>query len=111
MEIVQERLEREYNLDLITTAPSVIYRVTTVDGEVIKIDNPSLLPPPQKQEKIEEPYIQVEMITPETYVGTLMELCQNRRGIFKDMRYFTLSRTALTYELPLAEVVTDFLIN
>ncbi|XHU95409.1 MAG: elongation factor 4 [cyanobacterium endosymbiont of Rhopalodia gibba] len=108
MEIVQERLEREYNLDLITTAPSVIYRVTTVDGEVIKIDNPSLLPPPQKQEKIEEPYIQVEMITPETYVGTLMELCQNRRGIFKDMRYFTLSRTALTYELPLAEVVTDF---
>ncbi|XLQ11128.1 MAG: translation elongation factor 4 [cyanobacterium endosymbiont of Epithemia adnata isolate EadnSB Bon19] len=108
MEIVQERLEREYNLDLITTAPSVIYRVTTVDGEVIKIDNPSLLPPPQKQEKIEEPYIQVEMITPETYVGTLMELCQSRRGVFKDMRYFTLSRTALTYELPLAEVVTDF---
>jgi GTP-binding protein LepA len=108
MEIVQERLEREYNLDLITTAPSVIYRVTTVDGEVIKIDNPSLLPPPQKQEKIEEPYIQVEMITPETYVGTLMDLCQSRRGVFKDMRYFTLSRTALTYELPLAEVVTDF---
>ncbi|WGT67869.1 translation elongation factor 4 [cyanobacterium endosymbiont of Epithemia clementina EcSB] len=108
MEIVQERLEREYNLDLITTAPSVIYRVTTVDGEVIEIENPSLLPPPQKQEKIEEPYIQVEMLTPETYVGTLMELCQSRRGVFKDMRYFTLSRTALTYELPLAEVVTDF---
>ncbi|MGP0129025.1 MAG: translation elongation factor 4 [cyanobacterium endosymbiont of Rhopalodia musculus] len=108
MEIVQERLEREYNLDLITTAPSVIYRVTTVDGEVIQIENPSLLPPPQKQEKIEEPYIQVEMLTPETYVGTLMELCQSRRGVFKDMRYFTLSRTALTYELPLAEVVTDF---
>ncbi|BBA78961.1 GTP-binding protein LepA [cyanobacterium endosymbiont of Rhopalodia gibberula] len=108
MEIVQERLEREYNLDLITTAPSVIYRVTTVDGEVIEIDNPSLLPPPQKQEKIEEPYIQVEMITPETYVGTLMELCQSRRGVFKDMRYFTLSRTALIYELPLSEVVTDF---
>ncbi|YAI81496.1 MAG: translation elongation factor 4 [cyanobacterium endosymbiont of Rhopalodia sterrenbergii] len=108
MEIVQERLEREYNLDLITTAPSVIYRVTTVDGEIIEIDNPSLLPPPQKREKIEEPYIQVEMITPENYVGTLMELCQSRRGVFKDMRYFTLSRTALTYELPLAEVVTDF---
>ncbi len=108
MEIVQERLEREYNLDLITTAPSVIYRVTTIEGEVIEIDNPSLLPPPQKREKIEEPYIQVEMITPETYVGTLMELCQSRRGVFKDMRYFTLSRTALIYELPLAEVVTDF---
>ena len=108
MEIVQERLEREYNLDLITTAPSVIYRVTTLDGEFIEIDNPSLLPPPQKQEKIEEPYIRVEMITPETYVGTLMELCQSRRGVFKDMRYFTLSRTTLTYELPLAEVVTDF---
>ncbi|ACK66537.1 GTP-binding protein LepA [Rippkaea orientalis PCC 8801] len=108
MEIVQERLEREYNLDLITTAPSVVYRVTTVDGEVTEIDNPSLLPPPQKREKIEEPYIQVEMITPETYVGTLMELCQSRRGVFKDMRYFTLSRTAVVYELPLAEVVTDF---
>ncbi|MDJ0729411.1 MAG: translation elongation factor 4 [Crocosphaera sp.] len=108
MEIVQERLEREYDLDLITTAPSVIYRVTTIEGEVMEIDNPSLLPPPQQREKVEEPYIQVEMITPETYVGTLMELCQSRRGVFKDMRYFTLSRTALIYELPLAEVVTDF---
>ena len=108
MEIVQERLEREYNLDLITTAPSVIYRVTTIEGEVLAIDNPSLLPPPQQREKVEEPYIQVEMITPETYVGTLMELCQGRRGVFKDMRYFTLSRTSLVYELPLAEVVTDF---
>lgn len=108
MEIVQERLEREYDLDLITTAPSVIYRVTTIDGEVMQVDNPSLLPPPQEREKVEEPYIQVEMITPETYVGTLMELCQSRRGVFKDMRYFTLSRTSLIYELPLAEVVTDF---
>jgi GTP-binding protein LepA len=108
MEIVQERLEREYNLDLITTAPSVVYQVTTTDGEIVEVDNPSLLPSPQKREKIEEPYIQVEMITPETYVGALMELCQSRRGIFKDMRYFTKSRTALIYELPLAEVVTDF---
>jgi GTP-binding protein LepA len=108
MEIVQERLEREYNLDLITTAPSVVYQVTTTDGEIVEIDNPSLLPSPQKREKIEEPYIQVEMITPETYVGALMELCQSRRGIFKDMRYFTKTRTALIYELPLAEVVTDF---
>ncbi|EAZ89577.1 translation elongation factor 4 [Crocosphaera chwakensis] len=108
MEIVQERLEREYDLDLITTAPSVIYRVTTIDGEMTQVDNPSLLPPPQEREKVEEPYIEVEMITPETYVGTLMELCQSRRGVFKDMRYFTLSRTSLIYELPLAEVVTDF---
>lgn len=108
MEIVQERLEREYDLDLITTAPSVVYRVTTIEGELIEIDNPSQLPPPQKRQKVEEPYIQVEIITPETYVGPLMELCQNRRGDFKDMRYFTPTRTTLVYELPLAEVVTDF---
>ncbi len=108
MEIVQERLEREYNLELITTAPSVVYRVTTTDAEVLEIDNPSLLPPPQKREKIEEPYVRVEIITPETYVGALMELCQNRRGVFKDMKYFTQSRTTLIYELPLAEIVTDF---
>jgi GTP-binding protein LepA len=108
MEIVQERLEREYNLDLITTAPSVVYHVTTMDGEMVEVDNPSLLPPIQQRLKVEEPYIKVEMITPETYVGTLMELCQGRRGIFKDMRYFTKTRTALIYELPLAEVVTDF---
>lgn len=108
MEIVQERLEREYDLDLITTAPSVIYKITTVEGEVVNIDNPSQLPPPQKRTKIEEPYIKVEMITPENFVGTLMELCQSRRGVFKDMRYFAQNRTNLIYELPLAEVVTDF---
>ena len=108
MEVVQERLEREYNLDLITTAPSVIYRITTIDGKVVELDNPSELPVPQQQEKVEEPYIKVEMITPEVYIGTLMELCQGRRGIFKEIRYFTLSRTALIYEIPLAEVVTDF---
>ncbi|WNC86837.1 translation elongation factor 4 [Thermosynechococcus sp. QKsg1] len=108
MEIIQERLEREYNLDLIITAPSVVYRVTTIKGEVLTIDNPSLLPEPQYREKIEEPYVQLEMITPETYVGTLMELAQSRRGIFKDMRYLTQGRTTLVYEMPLAEVVTDF---
>lgn len=108
MEIVQERLEREYNLDLITTAPSVVYKVTTISGEVFEIDNPSKLPSPQEREKIEEPYVKVEMITPEAYVGTLMELCQNRRGVFKDMKYLTQGRTTLIYELPLAEVVTDF---
>jgi GTP-binding protein LepA len=108
MEIVQERLEREYNLDLITTAPSVVYRVTTNKGEVMLIDNPSLLPEPNHREKIEEPYVKLEMITPEEYVGTLMELCQERRGEFKDMKYLTQGRTTLIYELPLAEVVTDF---
>lgn len=108
MEIVQERLEREYNLDLIVTAPSVVYRVTTTKGEVVTIDNPSHLPEPHLREKMEEPYVQVEMITPEGYVGTLMELAQNRRGVFKDMKYLTKGRTTLIYELPLAEVVTDF---
>ncbi|MEH2285148.1 MAG: translation elongation factor 4 [Nostoc sp.] len=108
MEIVQERLEREYNLDLIITAPSVVYKVITLKGEELYIDNPSRLPSPNDRERIEEPYVQVEMITPETYVGALMELSQNRRGIFKDMKYLAQGRTTLTYELPLAEVVTDF---
>jgi GTP-binding protein LepA len=108
MEIVQERLEREYNLDLIITAPSVVYKVITIKGEELYIDNPSHLPAPNERERIEEPYVKVEMITPETFVGTLMELSQNRRGIFKDMKYLTQGRTTLTYELPLAEVVTDF---
>jgi len=108
MEIVQERLEREYDLDLIITAPSVVYKVITLKGEELYIDNPSHLPSPNEREKIEEPYVKVDMITPETYVGTLMELAQNRRGVFKDMKYLTQGRTTLTYELPLAEVVTDF---
>jgi GTP-binding protein LepA len=108
MEIVQERLEREYNLDLIITAPSVVYKVITLKGEELYIDNPSNLPSANERDRIEEPYVKVEMITPETYVGSLMELSQNRRGIFKDVRYLTQGRTTLTYELPLAEVVTDF---
>jgi elongation factor 4 len=108
MEIVQERLEREYNLDLITTAPSVIYQVTTIQGEVLEIDNPSTLPDPQAREKIEEPYVRLDMITPEEFVGALMELCQGRRGEFKDMKYLAQGRTSLIYEVPLAEVVTDF---
>ncbi len=108
MEIVQERLEREYNLDLIVTSPSVVYRVTKNKGEVVTIDNPSQLPDPNHREKIEEPYVRVEMITPEEFVGTLMELGQTRRGIFKDMKYLAMGRTTLIYEIPLAEVVTDF---
>jgi GTP-binding protein LepA len=108
MEIVQERLEREYNLDLIVTSPSVVYRVTNNKGEVVTIDNPSQLPDPNHREKIEEPYVRVEMITPEEFVGTLMELGQTRRGLFKDMKYLAMGRTTLIYEIPLAEVVTDF---
>jgi GTP-binding protein LepA len=108
MEIVQERLEREYDLDLITTAPSVVYRVTDNQGVESYIDNPSTLPDPNHRQKIEEPYVKLEMITPEEYVGTLMELCQNRRGEFKDMKYLTKGRTTVIYEVPLAEIVTDF---
>ena len=108
MEIVQERLEREYDLDLIVTAPSVIYRVTLNDGSVVEIDNPTQLPPPNERLKIEEPIVKVEIIIPEEFVGAMMELCETRRGTFKDMRYLAQGRTTLVYELPLAEVVTDF---
>ncbi|MEO0855097.1 MAG: EF-Tu/IF-2/RF-3 family GTPase, partial [Cyanobacteria bacterium J06648_11] len=108
MEIVQERLEREYNLDLIVTAPSVIYKVTCNDGTVLDIDNPSELPSPNERTKIEEPIVRVEIIIPEEFVGAMMELCETRRGTFKDMRYLTQGRTTLIYEVPLAEVVTDF---
>jgi GTP-binding protein LepA len=108
MEIVQERLEREYNLELIVTAPSVIYKVNMLDGTTISIDNPATLPDPQKRESIEEPYVKLEIYTPNTYNGALMELCQERRGEFIDMKYITTDRVTLHYELPLAEVVTDF---
>lgn len=108
MEIVQERLEREYNLDLIITAPSVIYRVTKIKGDVVYIDNPGELPSPQEREQIEEPYIKLDIMTPQTYIGTLMELCESRRGIYQDMKYITKERTTLIYEMPLAEIVTDF---
>jgi len=108
MEIVQERLEREYNLDLIVTAPSVIYRVTSIKGEVVLIDNPSELPNPQEREKIEEPYVHLDIMSPQNYIGTLMELCEARRGIYVDMKYITKERATLTYEVPLAEIVTDF---
>ena len=108
MEIVQERLEREYNLDLIVTAPSVIYKVNLVGGQELMIDNPAVLPDPQKRESIEEPYVRMEIYTPNNYNGTLMRLCQERRGEFIDMKYITTERVTLIYELPLAEVVTDF---
>ncbi|MFN9468041.1 MAG: translation elongation factor 4 [Pseudanabaena sp.] len=108
MEIVQERLEREYNLDLIVTAPSVIYRVTTNTDEILMVDNPSELPPPNSRKSIEEPYVKLEIMTPQSYIGTLMELCVARRGVFVDTKYITTERATLIYELPLAEMVTDF---
>ncbi len=108
MEIVQERLEREYDLDLIVTAPSVIYQVNMIDGETLMIDNPATLPDPQKRESIEEPYVRMEIYAPNDYNGTLMGLCQDRRGDFVDMKYITTDRVTLIYEIPLAEVVTDF---
>ncbi len=108
MEIVQERLEREYDLDLIVTAPSVIYKVNLNAGNEILIDNPSTLPDPQLRESIEEPYVKMEIYSPNEFNGTLMGLCQERRGIFIDMKYITTDRVTLIYEIPLAEVVTDF---
>ncbi|MBE7708699.1 MAG: elongation factor 4, partial [Cyanobacteria bacterium SIG27] len=108
MEIAQERLEREYDLSLITTAPSVIYRVHKTDGEVVEIDNPAELPGPQYREFIEEPYVKVNIFTPNDYVGTLMELCQDKRGIFINMHYIDDVRVNLEYHVPLSEVITDF---
>ncbi len=108
MDIVQERLEREYNLDLILTAPSVIYRVHLTDGTVINLDNPSKLPDSSKINHIEEPYVKASIMTPKEYVGPIMELCQERRGIYKDLEYFDDTRMIMTYELPLAEIVYNF---
>ena len=108
MEIVQERLEREYDLDLIVTAPSVIYKVNLNEGKEVFIDNPSTIPDPQLRESIEEPYVKMEIYAPNEFNGTLMGLCQERRGVFLDMKYITTDRVTLIYEIPLAEVVTDF---
>lgn len=107
MEIAQERLEREYNLSLITTAPSVIYHVYKTDGTMVAIDNPANLPAPQYRDYIEEPYVKVIIITPNDYVGTLMDLAQSKRGIFINMTYVG-ARTELEYHIPLSEVITDF---
>eukprot|EP00262_Sarcandra_glabra_P020879 TRINITY_DN850_c0_g1_i2.p1 TRINITY_DN850_c0_g1~~TRINITY_DN850_c0_g1_i2.p1 ORF type:complete len:411 (-),score=83.13 TRINITY_DN850_c0_g1_i2:12-1244(-) len=108
MEIVQERLEREYNLNLITTAPSVVYRVNCINGDSVECSNPAMLPEPGKRKSIEEPFVKIEMLTPKDYIGSLMELAQDRRGEFKEMKYITENRAALTYLLPLAEMVGDF---
>ena len=108
MEIIQERLEREFNLNMVTTAPSVIYRVTKNDGEVIEIQNPSNLPETTEIAKMEEPIVRAEIMTPTDYVGAVMELCQNRRGKFIDMVYLEETRANIIYDLPLNEVIYDF---
>lgn len=108
MEIAQERLEREYNLSLVTTAPSVIYKVYQTNGEMIEIDNPANLPPPSIRDYIEEPYVKVQIITPNEYVGTLMDLSQTKRGIFINMSYIDKIRASVEYQIPLSEVITDF---
>lgn len=108
MEIIQERIEREFGIDLITTAPSVIYNVVTTDGEQLKVDNPSFMPEQQKVDYVEEPYVKASIMVPETYVGAVMELCQQKRGNFMTMDYLDATRVNVIYELPLAEIVYDF---
>jgi len=108
MEVIQERLEREYDLDLVTTAPSVIYKITLTDGQVMNIDNPTNMPPVTSIDKMEEPVVKATIMTPEEYVGSIMELSQERRGVYKDMTYLDENRVILTYELPLNEIIYDF---
>ena len=108
MEIIQQRIEREFNIPLIATSPSVIYKIHLTDGSMIKIDNPTDLPPIQKVEKIEEPLVIATILTPEEYVGNIMELCQYKRGNFIDMQYLGETRVQLTYHMPLLEIVYDF---
>lgn len=108
MEIIQERLEREFNLDLITTAPSVIYRITMANGDVKMIDNPTNYPDPAQIQMSEEPFVKANILTPNEFVGNIMELCQDRRGVFKDMQYLDPTRVEMHYDLPLNEIIYDF---
>ncbi len=108
MEIIQERLEREFDLDLVTTAPSVIYRVRTTTGEDLIIDNPTNLPPVTEIDYMEEPMVEAHIMTPSEYVGAIMDLCQEKRGIFRDMTYIEENRVTLIYEMPLNEIIYDF---
>ena len=108
MEVVQERLEREYNLDIITTAPSVVYHITKTSGETISIDNPTNYPDPSLIARAEEPMTTAHIYTPSDYVGSIMDLCQERRGVFKDMKYIDTDRVDIHYELPLNEIIYDF---
>ncbi|MFC4356089.1 translation elongation factor 4 [Chryseomicrobium palamuruense] len=108
MEIIQERIEREFKIDLITTAPSVIYNVNMTNGDVIRVDNPSMMPDPQKIDRMEEPYVKASIMVPEDYVGAVMELCQRKRGNFLTMDYLSQARVNILYEIPLSEIVYDF---
>ncbi len=108
MDIIQERLEREYNLDLVTTAPSVVYKIEKMDGETVFIDNPTNYPDPAEIMQAYEPMVKVNVFSPSDYVGNIMELCQERRGVFKDMKYLDETRVDLRYEMPLNEIVYDF---
>jgi GTP-binding protein LepA len=108
MEIIQERIEREFNIPLITTAPSVVYRVTLTNGETVDIDNPSNYPEVGRIENVEEPYVKAAIIVPNDFVGTIMELCQGKRGDFINMEYLDANRVTLTYDMPLSEIVYDF---
>ncbi len=108
LEIIQERLDREFDLGLITTSPSVIYKVHKTDGEVMELYNPSELPAPNDISYVEEPFVSAEIITPKDYVGNIMEICQNRRGVYIDMKYLDANRVTLIYELPLNEIIYDF---
>ena len=108
LEIIEERLDREFDLSLITTSPSVIYKVYKTDGTMLEIYNPSDLPKPDEISRIEEPFVEAEILTPKEFVGNIMEICQNRRGIYVDMKYLDESRVTLVYELPLNEIIYDF---
>ncbi|MDD5880761.1 translation elongation factor 4 [Stecheria intestinalis] len=108
MDVVQERLEREYNLDLIATAPSVIYHVFLSDGTMLEIDNPAKMPDASKVDHVEEPYVKAEIMVPDTFIGPVMELCQKKRGIYKGMEVIDTGRNTLTYEMPLSEIIFDF---
>ena len=108
LEIIEERLEREFDLSLITTSPSVIYKVYKTDGTMVELYNPSDLPAPNEISYMEEPYVTAEILTPKDYVGNIMEICQNRRGIYIDMKYLDENRVTITYEMPLNEIIYDF---
>ena len=108
LEIIEERLDREFDLSLITTSPSVIYKVYKTDGTMVEIYNPADLPPVDEISRIEEPFVQAEILTPKEFVGNIMEICQNRRGIYIDMKYLDTTRVTLIYELPLNEIIYDF---
>ena len=108
LEIIEERLDREFDLSLITTSPSVIYKVHKTDGQVIELYNPADLPPTSEISYIEEPFVSAEILTPKEFVGNIMEICQNRRGIYVDMKYLDENRVTLIYEMPLNEIIYDF---